>query len=89
MSVNEKELLVLQAIKNNPFLSQQEMAEQLSMSRPALANIISGLIKKGEIVGRAYVLPEKIQSLPLAVPTLTENSILMAVYNTGRPIRRV
>lgn len=59
MSVNEKELLVLQTIKNNPFLSQQEMAEQLNMSRPALANIISGLIKKGEIVGRAYVLPEK------------------------------
>lgn len=59
MDVNEKEQLVLQLIKSNPFLSQQEMAEQLNMSRPALANIISGLIKKGEVVGRAYVLPEK------------------------------
>jgi len=57
--VNEKEQLVLQTIKNNPFLSQQEMAEALNMSRPTLANLISGLIKKGEIVGRAYVLPEK------------------------------
>ena len=57
--MNEKEQLVLQTIKNNPFLSQQEMAEALNMSRPALANIISGLIKKGEIVGRAYVLPER------------------------------
>ena len=57
--VNEKEQLVLQTIKNNPFLSQQEMAEALKMSRPALANIISGLTKKGEIIGRAYVLPER------------------------------
>ena len=57
--VNEKERLVLQTIKNNPFLSQQEMAESLNMSRPALANIISGLTKKGEIIGRAYVLPER------------------------------
>jgi len=57
--VNEKEQLVLQTIKKNPFLSQQEMAETLNISRPTLANIISGLIKKGEIIGRAYVLPEK------------------------------
>ncbi|HWK21848.1 MAG TPA: carbohydrate kinase [Ureibacillus sp.] len=57
--MNEKEQLVLQTIKKNPFLSQQEMAETLNISRPTLANIISGLIKKGEIIGRAYVLPEK------------------------------
>ncbi|WP_107838230.1 carbohydrate kinase [Metasolibacillus meyeri] len=57
--MNDKEQLVLQSIRGNPYLSQQEMAEKLNMSRPALANIISGLIKKGEIVGRAYVLPTK------------------------------
>lgn len=57
--MNEKEQLVLQTIKKNPYLSQNEMALQLNMSRPTLANIISGLIKKGEIIGRAYVLPEE------------------------------
>ncbi|WP_042478898.1 carbohydrate kinase [Bacillus ndiopicus] len=57
--MNDKEKLVLQLIQENPYLSQQEMAKNLNMSRPTLANIISGLIKKGEIVGRAYVLPEK------------------------------
>ncbi|MCT6923857.1 PfkB family carbohydrate kinase [Metasolibacillus sp.] len=57
--MNDKEQLVLQSIRENPYLSQQDMAEKLNMSRPALANIISGLIKKGEIIGRAYVLPEK------------------------------
>ena len=48
--LNEKEKLVFKFIKDNPFLSQQEMAEQLGMSRPALANIISALIKRGEIL---------------------------------------
>ncbi|WP_332646201.1 carbohydrate kinase [Lysinibacillus sp. 54212] len=57
--MNEKERLVLQAIMENPYLSQQEMATNLSMSRPSLANTISTLIKKGEVIGRAYVLPEK------------------------------
>ena len=57
--MKEKELIVLQLIKKNPFLSQQEMSEMLGMTRTALANIISGLINKGEIVGRAYVLANK------------------------------
>ena len=63
--MNEKEKLVFKLIKENPFLSQQEMAEQLGMSRPALANIISALIKRGEIMGRAYVLPEKNQVITI------------------------
>lgn len=57
--MNEKELTILSMIRKNPFLSQQEMADTLTISRPALANLISGLIKKGEITGRAYVLPEE------------------------------
>ncbi len=57
--LTEKEIQVLEMIKKNPYLSQQDMAAQLNISRPTLANIISGLMKKGEIVGRAYILPEK------------------------------
>lgn len=58
-ALKEKEQLVLRLIKENPYLSQQEMAEKLGMSRPALANTISALIKQGEVVGRAYVLPKR------------------------------
>lgn len=57
--MNEKERLVYNLIQQNPYMSQQEMAEILGMSRPALANTISALIRKGEILGRAYILPEK------------------------------
>ncbi|RNF38462.1 PfkB family carbohydrate kinase [Planococcus salinus] len=56
--MNRKESEVLEMIRKNPFLSQQEMADALEMSRPALANLISSLIRQGKIVGRAYVLPE-------------------------------
>jgi len=59
MELNEKERAVLDLIRANPYLSQQEMADALGMSRPSLANIISGLIKQGKISGRAYILPEE------------------------------
>ncbi len=57
--MNEKEQLVLGLIRENPYLSQQEMAEKVGLSRPALANIISSLTRRGEVIGRAYILPEK------------------------------
>lgn len=56
--LSEKERQVLLLLKENPYYGQQEMAEILQISRPTLANIISSLIKKGEIVGRGYVLKE-------------------------------
>jgi pseudouridine kinase len=56
--LNEKEQLVLDLIRKNPYVSQQELAESLGLSRPSIANMISGLIKKGKILGRAYILTE-------------------------------
>ncbi|MGM8216116.1 carbohydrate kinase [Bacillaceae bacterium W0354] len=50
---------ILQLIKLNPYLSQQEIADQVGLSRPAVANYIKKLIESGEIVGRAYVLNDK------------------------------
>ncbi|HWI47396.1 MAG TPA: carbohydrate kinase [Rummeliibacillus sp.] len=57
--MTDREQALIQLIRSNPFMSQQEMAEKLKMSRPALANLISGLVKQGKIVGRAYILPEE------------------------------
>lgn len=59
MTLTEREQSLIQLIRDNPFMSQQDMANKLEMSRPALANLISGLVKKGKIVGRAYVLPKE------------------------------
>ena len=56
--MNDKEAAIVELFRKNPFLTQQEMADQLNMSRPALANFISGLMKRGIITGRAYILSE-------------------------------
>lgn len=45
--MNERERKLFQLIKNNPYISQQELAEALDLSRPSVANLISGLMKKG------------------------------------------
>ncbi|WP_285851300.1 carbohydrate kinase [Sporosarcina aquimarina] len=54
--VNEKEQQLISLIRQNPYCSQQELAEGLGLSRPAVANLISALTKRGYITGRAYVL---------------------------------
>nr|WP_077247784.1 carbohydrate kinase [Bacillus sp. FJAT-27225] len=59
--VNEKEQLILDLIRKNPYVTQQELAETLGLSRPAIANMISGLMRKGRILGRAYILNESEQ----------------------------
>lgn len=56
--MDSKEVKILNYLKKNPYASQLEIANELNMSRPAIANIISGLIKSGKITGRAYILPE-------------------------------
>ncbi len=60
-SLNEKEKKLYQLIKNDPYSSQQELANALGLSRPSIANMISDLIKKGFILGKAYVLNESEQ----------------------------
>ena len=39
--MNEQETLVLGMIKENPFISQEELSEIIGLSRSSLANIIS------------------------------------------------
>jgi pseudouridine kinase len=44
-------------IRANPFISQQDLAGQLRLSRSAVAGYIAGLIRERRLLGRAYVLP--------------------------------
>lgn len=61
VEMNENEQIVLDLIRKNPYISQQELAELVGLSRPTIANMISGLIKKGKIKGRAYILNDSQQ----------------------------
>ncbi len=46
-------------IRANPFISQQDLAAQLGLSRSAVANYIATLVRERRILGRAYVLPDQ------------------------------
>jgi pseudouridine kinase len=54
-----KKQQLFELIRANPFISQQELANQLSLSRSAVAGYIAGLIRERKLLGRAYVLPDK------------------------------
>ncbi len=55
-SLNDNEKKLFDLIKEDPFVSQQELAEKMNLSRPSVANLISGLVKKGYIHGKAYIV---------------------------------
>lgn len=57
--MNEKELAILHLIQDNPFLTQNEIADKMGLSRSAVAGYISTLTREGKLLGRAYVLPNK------------------------------
>ncbi|GAA4716587.1 carbohydrate kinase [Brevibacillus fulvus] len=55
----DKESQILQYIRMNPFVSQQELADKVGISRSAVAGYIANLTKRGEIKGRAYILRDE------------------------------
>ena len=59
MKLNENEQKVLSILKEDPYISQKKLADLLELSRPAIANLISGLQDKGYILGKPYVLREE------------------------------
>ncbi len=59
MKLNDNEVRVLEILKLDPYVSQQYIADQLLLSRPAVANLISGLQEKGFILGKPYMLKQE------------------------------
>ena len=59
MSDASKKDQLYQLIRANPFISQQDLAVELRLSRSAVAGHIASLIRERRLLGRAYVLPDK------------------------------
>ena len=55
MDSKKEQLLAL--LRDDPFISQQALAERLALSRSAVAGHVAALTREGRILGRAYVLP--------------------------------
>ena len=54
--MTQREQEILQLIGKDPMISQQELAEELGITRSSVAVHISNLTSKGHIAGRGYVL---------------------------------
>lgn len=54
--MTQREQQILQMIESNPMISQQELADELGITRSSVAVHISNLMAKGYIAGRGYVL---------------------------------
>lgn len=79
-----REQEILHLIRENPLITQKEMAERLGITRPGVASHISRLIKAGLISGKGYVLPpEKYVTVVGAV-----NMDVYGILKTDHPVAK-
>ena len=57
--MTQRERQLLEWIRENPLISQQELADKAGITRSSAAVHISNLMKKGYIAGRGYLLRER------------------------------
>jgi pseudouridine kinase len=72
-----------QLIRANPFISQQDLAVELRLSRSAVAGHIAGLIRERRLLGRAYVLPDKRPVMCLGAANLDRKLRTLAPLRMG------
>lgn len=56
MAATDREQQILAWIKQNPLISQNELAELCGITRSGVAAHISNLMKKGYIQGKGYIV---------------------------------
>ena len=81
--MKEKEQRIMELIKQDPFISQQELARQLDVSRSAVAGYISSLTQTGFIKGRAYIVNEKPGMLIIGGANVDRKAILRQTLQMG------
>jgi len=57
--LTQREREILEIIKGNPLISQQEIGQALGITRSSVAVHIANLIKKGYIKGKGYIVSEE------------------------------
>ena len=57
--MTQREAQILQWIRENPMISQQELADKAGITRSSVAVHISNLMKKGYIGGKGYILRDQ------------------------------
>lgn len=90
MSELSKKDQLFELIRANPFISQQDLAAQLRLSRSAVAGYIAGLIRERRLLGRAYVLPDSRPIVCLGAANLDRKlrSLAPLKMGTSNPARQ-
>ncbi len=83
-----KERQLLEAIRKDPMISQNDLAETLGISRAAVSVHISHLMKKGYIAGRGYMLNEEPYTLVIGAANVdivghAQHDLIMMDSNVG------
>ncbi len=71
MRLTSREKEILDLLKKEPLISQEEMAQRFGITRSSVAVHISNLMKKGVILGKGYVLNEAVSVVVLGNCVLT------------------
>lgn len=58
INLTEREKQIIDLIKENPLITQEEIAAELKCARTSIAVHISNLMKKGVILGKKYIINE-------------------------------
>ena len=87
MTIREEELLEL--IRKDPSISQQELAGMLGITRSSVAVHITNLIRKGDILGKGYILKKKdyisvLGGANIDIIGFPTHSLVIADSNPGR-----
>ncbi|MGL5315413.1 MAG: PfkB family carbohydrate kinase [Peptostreptococcaceae bacterium] len=87
MTDREKEILDI--IKDNPLISQQDLADQLYITRSSVAVHITNLMKKGYIKGKGYILNTNdhitvIGGSNIDIQGVPNNALVMFDSNPGK-----
>ena len=87
--MTEREKEILDILKENPMISQQELADKLSITRSSIAVHITNLMKKGYIKGKGYILNKSnyvtvIGGSNIDIQGVPGNSLVMFDSNPGK-----
>ncbi|MFB9243159.1 winged helix-turn-helix transcriptional regulator [Massilia antarctica] len=90
MTELSKKAQLYELIRANPFISQQDLAAVLGLSRSAVAGYIAGLIRDRRLLGRAYVLPDNRPIVCLGAANLDRKlrSLATLKMGTSNPARQ-
>ncbi|MDC9614039.1 PfkB family carbohydrate kinase [Xenorhabdus khoisanae] len=85
--MSKRENQILQLLKRDPFIQQQELADILGISRSCVAGHIMNLSKKGYIKGKGYILSNDVYTVTIGAANmdLTSYTYAKLIYADSNP----